>query len=261
MRAIIEAQPPVAAEHRHRLGEVVQRLALNADQGVVAALEIEPLGDVVEQVDHAAFGIGRGDDAHGAAVRQMPHVLLGLDRPVGVVERALPLAEVLLVRELARGAQPIEHGRIGRPLLEEGGVEVPERTIGGVVETKPPVGPEDRHPGGELVEGAPVRIHHALELRAHQLGLGGVDADAGAAARGRHGHHVEAAALSRDHGREPSRIGRGRFMRAQKLAAPAVLEQLGAALDRLGCVLGFDRAGIGMVDEGELAHLVARPNR
>jgi hypothetical protein len=66
---IIEAQPPVAAEHGDRFGQVVQRRALDADQRVVAALEIEPFGDVLEQVDHAAFGIGRGDDSHRAPIR------------------------------------------------------------------------------------------------------------------------------------------------------------------------------------------------
>ena len=106
----MEAQPPVAAEHGHRLGEVVQRLALHADQGIVAPLEIEPLGDIVEEVDHPPFRVGRGDDAHGAAVRQMPHVLLGFDRAVGIVKRVLPLPEVLLVWKLARRPQTIEHG-------------------------------------------------------------------------------------------------------------------------------------------------------
>ena len=62
-RRIVQPQPAVAAEHGDRLGEVVERLALHADQRVEAALEIEPFGDVVEQIDHAAFRIGRGDDA------------------------------------------------------------------------------------------------------------------------------------------------------------------------------------------------------
>ncbi len=46
-------------------------------------------------------------------------------------------------------------------------------------------------------------IHHAGELGAHQLRLGRIDADAGAAARRRHRDHVEAAPLPRDHGRQP----------------------------------------------------------
>ena len=48
-----------------------------------------------------------------------------------------------------------------------------------------------------------MRVHHARELGAHQLRFGRVDADAGAAARGRHRDHVEAAALAGDHRRQP----------------------------------------------------------
>ena len=52
---IVQPQPAVAAEHRDRLGEIVERLALHADQRVVAPLQVEPLGDVVEQIGDAAF--------------------------------------------------------------------------------------------------------------------------------------------------------------------------------------------------------------
>ena len=56
-RRIVQAQAAVAAEHRDRLGEVVERLALHLDQRVVAAFEVEPLGDVVEQIGDAALRI------------------------------------------------------------------------------------------------------------------------------------------------------------------------------------------------------------
>ena len=90
-------------------------------------------------------------------------MLLGLDRPVGLVQRRPPLPEVLVVRELACRAQLIEHGRVGRPLIEEIGLEVPQQTIGGVVEAEALIGPEDGDAGRKLVEGAPVRIHAELE--------------------------------------------------------------------------------------------------
>ena len=48
---------------------------------------------------------------------------------------------------------------------------------------------------------------------------------------------------------------------ARSSAARAVVEQLDPALDHLGGILGFDRARIGLVDENELAGLVAIPNR
>ena len=49
----MQPQPAVAAEHRNAFGEIVERLALNADQFLETPLEIEPLGDVVEQIGDA----------------------------------------------------------------------------------------------------------------------------------------------------------------------------------------------------------------
>ena len=92
------------------------------------------------------------------------------------------------------------------------------------------------------------------------FGLSGVDADPGAAAGGGHGDHVEAAALARHHGWQPSRIGFGRRMRVQELAARPAVEQLDAAFDRFRAVLGVDRARIGPVHEGQFARIVARPD-
>ena len=97
----MQAQPPIACEHGDTFGQIVERLALHADQFLEAAVEVEPLGDVVEQVGHAAVRIRRGDDAQGAAVGQVPSVFLGLDRAVGFVQLRLPLAEILLLRQLA----------------------------------------------------------------------------------------------------------------------------------------------------------------
>ena len=45
---IEQAQPAVTAEHGDRLGQIVQGLALDPDQCIVAAFEIEPFGDVIE---------------------------------------------------------------------------------------------------------------------------------------------------------------------------------------------------------------------
>jgi hypothetical protein len=52
---------------------------------LVLALEVELVGDVLEDVDHAALRAGgRGDHLHGAAVRQVPGVeLLGAAQLVG----------------------------------------------------------------------------------------------------------------------------------------------------------------------------------
>ena len=83
-RRIVQVEPPVAAEHRDALGERFERLALHADQRLVAPHQLQPLGHVVEQIGDAAFRVRRGDDAQGAPVGQMPFVLARLrarDRP------------------------------------------------------------------------------------------------------------------------------------------------------------------------------------
>ena len=64
----------IGAEHRHRLGEMVERLALQLRQRREAAFERDLLGDVLVDVAHAAVGIRHGDHAQRAAVRQMPRV-------------------------------------------------------------------------------------------------------------------------------------------------------------------------------------------
>ena len=72
----MQTQAPVAGEHGDALGQIVEGLALHADHFLEAPVEVEPLGDVVEQISDAAVRIGRGDDAHGAPVRQVPHISL-----------------------------------------------------------------------------------------------------------------------------------------------------------------------------------------
>ena len=186
-RRVEQPQPPVAGEHRDSLGEIVEGLALHPHLRLVAPAQLQRLGDVVVEIGHAAFGIGRGDDAQRAAARQMPFVGGGFGRAIGLVQLGLPLAEVVLLRQPPRVAQPVEHGGVARPLVEEGGVEVPQRAEGGVVEDQSLVGAEHGDSGGEVIERGAMRVDHALELGAHGLGFGGVDGDAGGAAPGREG--------------------------------------------------------------------------
>ena len=200
----MQAHAAVAAEHRDRFGQVIERLALHLDQRVVAAVHVEPLGDVVVEISDAAFRIGRGDDAQRAAVRQMPHVLLRLDRAIGLVQLLLPLPEILLLGQLAGGAQRVEHGGVGRRLIEEAGVELEQRAVGGVVEDELAVGVEDGDAGGELVEHAAMRLDHARELGAHGLDFGAVDRHAGAAGAARRVDHVEDAAGAGGDRRQPA---------------------------------------------------------
>ena len=74
--------------------------------------------------------------------------------------------------------------------------------------------------------------------------------------------HVEGAAVAGDDGRQPRPRRSFCASWARKISvAGGAVEQLDAALDRLGGVLGLDRARIGGVDEHELAGIVARPDR
>ena len=193
----------VAAEHRDRLGEIVERFALDPDQAVEPPRQVEAFGDVVEQIGDAAFRIGRGDDADGAAVGQVPGVLFGFDRAIGLVQLGLPGAEIRLLRQFARGAQPVEHAGIVGIGVEKGAVEVPQPAIGFVVEGEPPLAVEHGDAGGQLIEGAAMRLRHPHQRRAQRSGLAGVDGDAGAAAADLQRLHVVDAPLAADHDRQP----------------------------------------------------------
>ncbi len=116
--------PAIAAEYRDALGEAVERLALDTIEAVELPLEVQAFGDVVEQIGDAAFRIGRGDDAERASVRQEPGVLGGFDSAIGLVQLRLPGPEIRLLRQLARGAQPVEHAGIVGVAVEERGFEV-----------------------------------------------------------------------------------------------------------------------------------------
>ena len=127
-------------------------------------------------------------------------MLLGFDRAIGLVQLRLPLPEILLLRQLARRAQRFDHRRIGRCLIEEAGIEIPQRAIGGIVESQPVIGVEHGDAGRQLIERAAVRIGHPRQRAAHGFGFGGVDADAGAAGLGAEIEHIESAPRAGDDG-------------------------------------------------------------
>ena len=258
---IRQADAAVAGKHGNAFGEIIERLALDADQLLETALEIEPLGHVVEQVGHAAVRIGRGDDAQRASVRQMPGVLLGLQRPIGGVQLRLPLPEVLLLGELARGAQGLEHRRISRLLIEIGGVQIPQRTVSGVVENQFLIGVEHRHARRQLIERAAVRINEPRQRAAHRLRFGRVDAQSGAAGLGAEVEHVEAAAGAGNDGRKTPGIPAGLGARPRDSFARRTVEELQVPRDRVGGVARFDGARVRGVDEGQPAGRVSRPDR
>ncbi len=156
---VVQPHPAVAAEQRHCLGKIVERLALDPCQRIVPAFEVEALGDVIEQVGHAAIGTGGRHHAQAALIRQVPFVDGGFAGAPGAVKLGLPGAEIALLGQEPRRPQAIDHGGIGRVTVQESGVDLPQRTVGGIVEGQIVVGAEDRDSGGELVEGAAMRVH------------------------------------------------------------------------------------------------------
>ncbi len=150
----------VAAKHRDGLGKIVERLALNADQAIEAPRQFEALGDIVEQIGDAAFGIRRGDDRERAAIRQIPDILMGFDGTIGFVQLGLPGAEVGLLRQFSRSTETVEHTGIVGIAVEEGAVEIPQPAIGVVVEGKAALAVEYGDARRQLVERAAMRLGH-----------------------------------------------------------------------------------------------------
>ncbi len=77
--AVIELQTSVRREHRHAFAQGVERLALHMDEGIVAALQRQPLGDVLVEIGDAAFRRAIGDDMQRTPVGQVPLIL-----PLGI---------------------------------------------------------------------------------------------------------------------------------------------------------------------------------
>ncbi|OIQ68215.1 hypothetical protein GALL_501940 [mine drainage metagenome] len=137
----------IAAEHRNRFGEIVERFPLDADQAVEPARQVEAFGDVVEQIGDAAFRVWCGDDAQRATVGQIPGILFRLDGAVGFMQLRLPGPEIRLLGKFARGAKPVEYARIVGIAVEKGAVEVPQAAVRIVVERQPPLAVEHGHAG------------------------------------------------------------------------------------------------------------------
>ncbi len=111
-------QAAVAAEHGHRLVEIVERLALHLDHRVVGPLERELVGDLLVDEGEAAEGMGRDDQAERAVVRQVQQLLLRLDQRGEHTELlALEGAEIGVFGDAPALAQPLQHfvqRRLGR---------------------------------------------------------------------------------------------------------------------------------------------------
>ena len=155
---------PVRTKHRYTLGQIVQRLALHTYRGVVAAFEIDLFGQVLEDPGDAAVWMRVGDDADGAAVRQVPGVLLRLDSAVGGQDPLFPFAPFRLFGNLAVAAQPIKKQRIVGRAFEKLGVELPKLLERLVEEAQLFVSIENRNRRGQTVERIGMAACHARGL-------------------------------------------------------------------------------------------------
>ena len=183
-----ELEAPVGGEHGDAFLEAVERLALHVDQRIVAALQREALGGVVVEIGEAAVGALRRDHVDGAAVEQVPPVLVFRAGLVAGQDLGLPVAVVHHLGQPRQLAQAVEQLAVGRLGGEPVGVELPQRAVGLVEERQPLVGTEDGDAGGHAVERALVGgdVAHQLALRRLQRGHVDGRADAGALERDDH---------------------------------------------------------------------------
>ena len=259
-RGIVQLQAAVAAEHRHAFAQGVEGFALHAHEGIVAGLQMEPLGHIVEEIGDAALRVGIDDGAQGPAVRQIPDLLDGLDRLIGAHHLRLPGAEVRLFGQAALGAQAVEDFGIGRVLVEEGLVEIPQVAIGGVVEGEALAPVENGHGGGELIKGARMRVHLARQIGPRALQFRKVRRLAHRPACAReveHIHQIAAPGDHRMHAAAPQALARARRRRSRAIIA---VEQFELARHRIAAIARLDCARIGGVDPGQGAIPIARPH-
>ena len=175
----------------------------------------------------------------------------------------LPLTEVLLLRQLigARAAVEALSESVG-PLVEEASVEIPQRAVGGVVETSA----VDRHRTSRR------RSRRASSVRrcasARRVSAPRI-VSASVASRPmpalpvsvRNVEHVEAPPRAGDDSGQPARIATRRRARLRDVSrAPLSRSSMCRAAASLG-IRGLDRRAKARIDEVESARGVAGPGR
>ena len=185
----------------------------------------------------------------------------GFDRAIGLVQLGFPGPEIRLLRQLARGAQAVEHAGIVGVAVEKRAVEVPQPAIGIVVERQPPLAVEHRDAGRQLIERAAMRLRHPHQRRAKRGGFAGVDGDADASAADIERMDIVDAPLAADHDRQPRGEGRRAVQCAVHIAAVAAVEQFEVAIDRIRDAAGFGGARIGGIGVAETAVGALGPDR
>jgi hypothetical protein len=172
------AEPPVRAEHGDGVVQLVQGRGLDLDLGVVAAAQLQFVGDVREQQQDAAQRVGLAHHPQGPAVRQGPAVVRrGLGGAVEVQLPGLPARIVDDLGQLALLAQPVQQFGVGRALVQPGRVDVEQLLEGDVVEGQPLGRAEDGHRVGEVVQGLVMGLDVTAQGVARLLGLGHVDGE------------------------------------------------------------------------------------
>ena len=261
-RRVVQLEPPVGLEHRDALLEAVERFALRINERIVAALQGEPLGYIVVEIGEAAVGALRRGDVDGAAVEQVPPVLVLRAGLVAGQDLGLPVAIVHLhlgqARQLAQAVQDLGVcGLGGKPV----GVQRPQPAVGLVEEGEALVGAEDGDRGGHPVERALVGGDVARQLVLGGLDGGHVYGGAGGAPIERQHHHVvRLAHAARDDVRALA-VGRPFCQRAADALALARFKQLDLAFDHLPVAAGLHRAHVGLVDPLDARIVAAEPHR
>ena len=236
---------------------MVERLALHGDEGVVGALERQPVGHVLVSHDDPAEGMRGGDGSERAPIRQMHQILVGFDQA-----EQLLLQLLLVGREvhrlgqaavLAQGFQHLAQGRLG---AEPAIVQVPERGKRGVEELHSPIWPVNDDGGGERFQhiGMGGDVPRQLALRVFERGQVEGIADHRAAAAHRLLGQVEKPALALGHQVVALGLRLTRCDRPVSEAAPArvngVAGDFGSLLDDRRHI-AVNHARIGEVAIGE----------
>ncbi|MCY1217723.1 hypothetical protein D9M72_296480 [compost metagenome] len=260
-RRVRQANAAIGPKHGDAFGEMVDRLALNLNERIVARFEIDLLGQVLEHPGDPALRAGGREDAQRLAVRQVPEVALRVERLIDGKRGGLPLFPVELLRQLAAGAQPVKHFAIVGLALEEADVEVPQTLEGLVVELQALIAVEDRDGGRQMIERFGMALERPVEFLAHGLDAGYVDGDAGRAGRAAGIDDFEEGAVAPDDGRNlvAERCVEG-GNRADLFARDGC-EQLAPFGNRDRDIRSLDGVGIGLVDPGEGAIRAALPHR
>ncbi len=130
-------------------------------------------------------------------------------------------------------------------MIEKTGVELKQRAVGTVVESKLTIDVKNSDAGCQLVKHATMCFDHARELIAHDFDLGAVDRNARAASSTCRVNDLEDATFTSGDSRQAADIGCSGSTHAGKLYARGPVKQFKLAGNGIGRGFRFDGAGIG----------------